>query len=200
MNHGNAPDAPAHDRRNKRRPGLRPDHYDCGAACPDRILNNFASFSSPTSRRGANVGFCINYRSTRAVTAAEAEAIDQAASRLCDDDNWGDGCEEICFYECFEANAGERPYAEGHLSGSSKISFNAPEEDAMPGEETRIVTIHDLIDTLCQISRDHQVDWEIGHDYHEGPAGYIRSGSADDKLVAEIDRLSAEIEEARNLG
>ena len=63
--------------------------------------------------------------------------------------------------------------------------------------ETRIVTIRDLIDALCQISREHQIDWEIGHDYHDGPVGYIRSGLADDKLVAEIDRLSAEIEEAR---
>jgi hypothetical protein len=33
------------------------------------------------------MGFCIHYRSTRSVTAAEAEAIDQAAARLCDDDN-----------------------------------------------------------------------------------------------------------------
>jgi hypothetical protein len=143
------------------------------------------------------VGFCINYCSTRAVTAAEAEAIDEAANLLCDDE--GVGCEPIYFFECLQANLGELPYPEGHLSGSSKISFNAPEEDAIPGEETRIVTIHDLIDTLCQISRDHQVDWEVGHDGHEGPAGYIRSGLADDKLVTEIDRLSAEIEEARKI-
>ena len=61
------------------------------------------------------------------------------------------------------------------------------------------MTIHDLIDTLCQISRDHQVNWEVGHDGHEGPAGYIRSGLAEDKLVTEIDRLSAEIEEVRKL-
>ena len=144
------------------------------------------------------MGFCINYCSTRTVTAAEAEAIDQACELLCEDEE-GVGCEPIEFFECLRANLGELPYPEGHLSGSSKISFNSPEEDATPGEETRIVTIHDLIDTLCQISRDHRVDWEVGHDYHEGPAGYIRSGLADDKLVTEIDRLSAEIEEARKL-
>jgi hypothetical protein len=33
--------------------------------------------------------------------------------------------------------------------------------------------------------------------YSEGPVGCIRSGLADDKLVAEIDRLSAEIEAIR---
>ena len=55
----------------------------------------------------------ISYRSTRAVTAAEAEAIDQAATRLCEDTDWV-GCEEISFYECLDA------YAEGHLSGCSK--------------------------------------------------------------------------------
>lgn len=132
----------------------------------------------------------ISYRSTRAATAAEAEAIDQAATRLCEDPDWV-GCEEISFYECFDA------YAEGHLSGCSKLSLKPQQEYAIPGVETRIVTIRDLIDALCQISRDHQIDWEIGHDYHDGPVGYIRSGLADDKLVAEIDRLSAEIEEVR---
>jgi hypothetical protein len=134
------------------------------------------------------VGFCLNDRSTRAVTAAEAEAIDEAANLLCDDE--AVGCEPIYFFECLQAVLEELPYPPGHLSGSSKISFSAP------GAEARIVTIHDLINILCQISRDHQVDWEVGHDGHEGPAGYIRSGLADDKLVTEIDRLSAEIDEA----
>lgn len=137
------------------------------------------------------MGFSVSYRSTRAVTAAEAEAIDQAAARLCDDPHWGVGCEEICFDECFDA------YAQGHLSGSSKLSLKARREYAIPGVETRIITIHDLIDALCKISREHQVDWEIGHDYHDGPVGSIRSGLADDNLVAEIDRLSAEIEAIR---
>jgi hypothetical protein len=141
------------------------------------------------------VGFCIDYCSTRAVTAAEAEAIDEAANLLCDED--GVGCEPIYFFECLQASLGELPYPEGHLSGSSKMSFNTPEEDAIPGVETHIVTVHDLVDTLCQISRDHQVDWEVGHSGLEGPAGYIRSGVAEDKLVTEIDRLWAEIEEAR---
>jgi hypothetical protein len=103
------------------------------------------------------------------------------------------------FSECLDADLNGGPYPEGHLTGSSKLSFKAPEELAIPGEETRIVTIRDLIDILSQISRDHQVDWEIEHEYHEGPVGYIRSGLADDKLVAEIDRLSAELEEARKL-
>jgi hypothetical protein len=145
------------------------------------------------------VGFCVSYRSTRAVTAAEAEAIDQAAARLCDDQVWGDGCEEIGFYECLDANLNGGPYPEGHLSGDSKLSLKAHREYAIPGVEPRVLTIRDLIDALCHISRDHQIDWEIGHDYHDGPVGYIRSGLADDKLVAEIDRLSAELEEARKL-
>ena len=136
------------------------------------------------------MGFSIDYRSTRTVTAAEAEAIDETAGRLCDDDTWGDGCEEIHFFECLGK------YADGHLTGSSKPNFQA-DRGAIPGEERRIVTIRDLIDALCQISRDHQVDWEISHDYSDGPVGYIRSGSADDKLVAEVDRLAAEIEALR---
>ena len=65
------------------------------------------------------MGFSLDYRSTRPVTAAEAEAIDQAAARLCDHPDWV-GCEEISFYECLEA------YGEGHLSGSSKPHLEAP--------------------------------------------------------------------------
>ena len=145
------------------------------------------------------MGFCVSYRSTRAVTAAEAEAIDQAAARLCDDQVWGDGCEEIDFYECHSAYEDGGAYEDGYLSGSSKPSFQA-NRGAIPGVERGIVTIRDLIDALCQISRDHQFDWEIGHDYHDGPVGYIRSGLADDKLVAEIDRLAAEIEALRGQG
>jgi hypothetical protein len=70
------------------------------------------------------VGFCVYYRTTRAVTAAEAEAIDQAAARLCDEPDWGDGCEEIGFYECLTTELDGAEYVEGHLSGSSKLSWN----------------------------------------------------------------------------
>jgi hypothetical protein len=95
------------------------------------------------------------------------------------------------FHECLEA------YVDGHLSGGSKISMKAHHEYEIDDGETRIATIHDLMDALCQFSRDHQIGWEIGHSYYDGPVGYIRSGLADDKLVAEIDRVSAEIEAVR---
>ena len=137
------------------------------------------------------MGFCVYYRSTRAVTATEAEAINEATIPLCDDPDWV-GCEPICFNECLDA------YVDGHLTGSSKLSMKAHHEYEIDDGD-RIATIHDLMDALCELSRDHQIDWEIGHDYYEGPVGYIRSGLADDKLVAEIDRLSAELEEARKL-
>jgi hypothetical protein len=136
------------------------------------------------------VSFSVSYRSTRAVTAAEAEAIDLATIPSCNDPEWV-GCEPIFFHECLAA------YADGHLSGSSKPSLKPHQSPLIPDLETRVATVRDMIDALCQISRDHQIDWEIGHDYHDGPVGYIRSGLADDKLVAEIDRLSAEIEAIR---
>jgi hypothetical protein len=136
------------------------------------------------------MGCEVNYRSMRAVTAAEAEAIDQTAARLCENPEWV-GCEGIGFYGCIDG------YREGQLKGGSKFSFRLLEGEVIPGVETRIATIRDLLDSLCQISREHQVDWEIGHEYHDGPVGYIRSGVAEDKLVAEIDRLSAELEAVR---
>jgi hypothetical protein len=136
------------------------------------------------------VSFSVSYRSTRAVTAAQAEAIDLATIPLCNEPEWV-GCEPIFFHECLAA------YADGHLSGSSKPSLKPHQSPLIPDLETRVATVRDLIDALCQISRDHHVDWEIEHDYYDGVVGYIRSGLADDKLVAEIDRLSAEIEAIR---
>ena len=59
--------------------------------------------------------FSVYYCSTRAVTAAEAEAIDQAADRLCDDPEWV-GCEPIYFSECLDADLTETP-----VSGRSPI-------------------------------------------------------------------------------
>jgi hypothetical protein len=136
------------------------------------------------------MGCDVSYCSTRAVSPEEAEAIDESASRLCDNPDWV-GCQPVNFFSCLDGHAG------GPLSGSSKLSFRPPEEQAIPGVETYNATVRDLLNALCELSREYKIDWEIGHEYSEGPVGYIRTGVADDKLVAEIDRLGAEIESVR---
>jgi hypothetical protein len=136
------------------------------------------------------MGCEVSYCSTRPVTPEEAEAIDESASRLCENPDWV-RCEPIIFVSCIDGHTG------GPLSGSSKLSFKPFEELASPDLEMYDATIHDLLNALCELSREHKVDWEISHEYSDGPVGYIRTGVADDKLVAEIDRLAAEIESVR---
>ena len=50
-------------------------------------------------------------------------------------------------------------------------------------------TVQDLLDALCQISREYNVDWEFSHDHDPGPIGFIRHGVADDRLIRQIDEF-----------
>jgi hypothetical protein len=77
------------------------------------------------------MGFSVYYRSTRPVSPAKVDAIEQAADNLCD-----------------------------------------------------------LLDILCQLSREHRIDWEISHDYSDGPIGYIRGGVCDDAVLTQIEAFA----------
>ncbi len=135
------------------------------------------------------MGFAVYYRSTRPVSAAESEVIDEAAGRLCDDRDCF-GWEEVTLdLEC----------PDGHLLGGSKPHLWLRPDDAASaaGEELAKRRTRDLLDVLCQLSGDHQVDWEISHDYSDGPVGYIRNGVADGEVVAEIEKALTEIEKVR---
>ncbi len=135
------------------------------------------------------MGFTVYYRSTRPVSAAESDVIDEAAGRLCDDrDSFG--WEEVSFdLEC----------ADAYLWGGSKPHPGRHPDDAASaaGEGLAQRRTRDLLDVLCQLSRDHRVDWEISHDFSDGPVGSIRSGVADVEVVAEIERALTEIETVR---
>jgi hypothetical protein len=51
-------------------------------------------------------------------------------------------------------------------------------------------TARDMLDLLCQISRDHGIDWEISHDYSEGPIGTIRAGECDGDVLAQVEAFT----------
>lgn len=121
------------------------------------------------------MGFSIYYRSTRPVSPARADAVAEAALDLCRGRSWL-GCEPVGFFP---------ETGDGHLMGGSKPNFQPHPDDAasarsgLPDGTTR-----DLIDILCRLSRDHQVDWELMHDHSDGPVGYIRRGVCDDEVLA----------------
>jgi hypothetical protein len=127
------------------------------------------------------MGFSVYYRSTRPVSPAEIDAIDQAADRLCRGRTWL-GCEPVGFH----------PQDDGHLFGGSKPNFQPHPDDVASASREGLPdgTTRDLLDVLCQLSRDHGVDWEISHDHSDGPIGYIRGGVCDGEVERQVGALA----------
>jgi hypothetical protein len=128
------------------------------------------------------MGFSVYYRSTRPVSQTTADAIEQAADDLCHGRTWL-GCEPVGFFS-------ER--ADGHLLGGSKPNFQPHPDDAASAARSGLPdgTTRDMLEILCQLSRDHQIDWELSHDYSNGPIGYIRSGICDDAALTQIEAFA----------
>ena len=103
------------------------------------------------------MGFKINYRSDRPITAAEAEVIQQAADAGCLGRTWLH-CEPVHFYPL---------EADGFLIGGSKPNFQPDLDDAASAalEALPDGTSRDMLDVLCQISRDHEFNWLLSHDH-----------------------------------
>jgi hypothetical protein len=128
------------------------------------------------------MGFSVYYRSTHPVSPAKAAAIERAAQALCQGRTWL-GCEPVGFF------AGQ---ADGHLFGRSKPNFQPHPDDAASAARSGLPdgTTRDLLDVLCRLSRKHRIDWEVSHDYSDGPVGYIRGGVCDDAVWAQIEALA----------
>jgi hypothetical protein len=122
----------------------------------------------------------VTYRSTRRVNRDKAVAVDQAATVLTHGRTWL-SCEPVGF----------RRDPDGHLSGSSKPAFQVDPSDAASAAEEGLPdgTTRDVLDILCQLSREHDIDWEIGDDYRR-PIGYIRKGVADAKVAEMMEVLA----------
>ena len=81
---------------------------------------------------------------------------------------------------------------DGILAGSSTTSFVVDPEIAgqlIVANEQSAGDIATLIDVLCELSRCHDVDWEIEHDYEPDVVGCIRGGVADVRVLEELETI-----------
>jgi hypothetical protein len=127
------------------------------------------------------MGFTIYYCSTRRISPARANAIRRAATALTAGRTWL-SCEPVGFFQ------GQR---DGRLLGGSKPNFLPHPDDvaAAPRSALPDGTVSDLIDILCQLSRDHEVNWEFGHDHDPGPIGFIRGGVCEQRLREQLEAI-----------
>jgi hypothetical protein len=127
------------------------------------------------------MGLTVYYRSTRPVPAAEADTIRQAA-RVANEGRTWLSCEPVHFFP------GED---DGHLFGGSKPNFRPHPDDvtAAAVEGLPDGTTRDMLDVLCLLSRDHDVDWALSHD-HDPAIGFVRGGVCDDNALAQIDAFA----------
>jgi hypothetical protein len=125
------------------------------------------------------MGFAIYYSSIRTVTSNEAAAIEETVRELNRGRSW---------LSCEPVNLAHQP--DGCLLGSSKPNFQPASVDAFEGEELPDGSLRDLLDALCALSRTHDVDWEIRHDYSEGLIGSVQNGTCDGELLDQIEALA----------
>ncbi len=79
---------------------------------------------------------------------------------------------------------------DGHLFGGSKPNFLPEDEASAAQRQLPDGTVRDLVDILCRLSTDFDVDWEFSHDYDPGPIGFIRDGVADDRLMQQMETFA----------
>jgi hypothetical protein len=125
------------------------------------------------------MGFTIYYRSTRRLSRARADAIRRATDTLIAGRTWI-SCEPVGF---------DRDQEDGRLVGGSKPNFQPNPEDvaAAATEALPDGTVRDLIEILCKLSSDFEVDWEFSHDHDPGPIGFIRGGVCERRLQEQME-------------
>ena len=126
------------------------------------------------------MGFSIGYQLTEPVTGEIEAAMLDATDSLCAGRTWL-SCEPPCLVNY-----------DGILAGASKPNF-APHPDDVASAESEGLpagTVNDLLEILSQLSRQFNVDWEISHDYSDGPVGYIRGGEIDDDVRTQCEAFN----------
>lgn len=126
------------------------------------------------------MGFAVSYVLTEPVPPDIETAIIRESQSLSSGRTW---------LSC------EPPFLMNHdgvITGVSKPNFFPHPDDVADAasEDLPDGTLNDLLDILCQISKQFGVDWEIAHDYSDGPLGYIRSGVCDEDVRDQIEAFS----------
>jgi hypothetical protein len=129
------------------------------------------------------MGFTVYYRSTSPIGPDQQAAIQEAVSSANKGRTWLE-CEPIHFF---------REQDDGHLFGGSKPNFMPHPDDVASAERRGLPPgdLHYLLETLCVLSRDHGVDWELSHDHSSGPIGEIRRGVCDAEVENQIEALAS---------
>jgi len=127
------------------------------------------------------MGFAIHYSTTEPVAAERAPDIQQAVQAASRQYHWL-SCEPVMLSTSDD----------GILYGISKPNFlpHPADRDAAELEETPDGTLRDLIQILCDVSIEFGVDWELDHDFSDGPVGYIRRGSVDPDLLDQLNAIA----------
>ncbi len=84
-----------------------------------------------------------------------------------------------------------RQQTDGFLSGGSQpVSIN-DRSDVAPaaGDGLPDGTVMSMVDVLCELSRKHQVDWDIGHNHDPFAIGRICNGIAESDLLEQLETL-----------
>jgi hypothetical protein len=128
------------------------------------------------------MGFSIHYRSTETMHPALAFEIKQHAERLIGQYAWL-SCEPISLQQ----------QSDGYLEGQSKPSFFPAEADAHEADLEGLPdgTVLTLAEVLCSLSREHGIDWQLGHDYEPDWIGRICNGVADVELIEQLETFGS---------
>ena len=128
------------------------------------------------------MGFSIHYRSTESMHPAQAFEIKQHAARLASGYTWF-SCEPVVLEQT----------SDGRMFGRSEPTFYPveTEADAIHTNGVPDGTVLVLAEILCELSRQHGIDWDIGHSYEPVPFGKIRDGSPDGDLLEQLETLGS---------
>lgn len=123
------------------------------------------------------MGFAIGYQSTETISPALQAEVIEAAHKLAEGRTWL-RCAPVCLSD-----------ENGYLAGVSKPNFTPHPSDVASAKQEAlpIGKVSDMLDILCALSSEFDIDWEIAHDYSEGPLGYIRQGRCDEVVRTQCD-------------
>jgi hypothetical protein len=90
---------------------------------------------------------------------------------------------------------------DGYLVGGSKPRDDFDRRDVASAKAEGLPdgTVNALLDCLCGVSAEFDIDWEISHDYSDSPVGYIRCGECDDEVRSLCQAFTDLGDDLRNL-